>query len=206
MRDLGLRYYGGKPLKRFVRYNQELMDVDEAFSLVSYRSLFRALSLGFELFEPLRARIANGTRQEPPDMSVGDALRVVFSEQPHLVDDFCSAIIHGMSGGNINKTSLRSLIPVMVEWYAQPYPLHKFGTCAMRPQDLALLNSLAADPFIREKAAESSQYSYIALPDGLSGLTDSLESMLRLQSNVKIRTSTPVDCIDRGSRTDKILV
>lgn len=131
----------------------------------------------------------------------------------HIGDNIASAVLHGIYAGDINKLSVKSLLPSL--WYDEM----RFGTLIggqiykasksmqIMPIQDAILNSALdrrlADTKIKKMMEDASVYTF---RNGMSTLTQALTSHLSANKNVQIKTGHKINSIKYIAETDRVKV
>lgn len=147
----------------------------------------------------MRAAAAGGNRDRPhaiadiKDVSMGEHFEKVLG-RPDVINNLLSGLIHGIWGGDVWKLSMREgtfqQTLIQESHGATPFIAvkdHDF----LSGRDIAARNEsalLLAERFNRN-------IGYIGFRNGFSTLTDALADVLKNNSNVTIKTHTPVTSI-----------
>ncbi|KAL2199186.1 hypothetical protein P885DRAFT_58590 [Corynascus similis CBS 632.67] len=146
--------------------------------------------------EPLQKELFQGRR----DMSVGQ----YFSHRlggRGMVDKIMSAMIHGVTGGDVWKLSMGSgfLADQLVPNEDQP-----ITNVLVRSTDYEMMIQLAKDKAVFDLASQHLDTSALWFRDGFSTLPNALAAALRNNPNVTIETGKPVTLVDYKSDEDKV--
>ncbi|KAK3310149.1 uncharacterized protein B0T15DRAFT_506848 [Chaetomium strumarium] len=138
------------------------------------------------------------------DMSLGDYYAHLFGG-PGLVDKALSAMVHGITGGDVWKQSIAS-----GPWADMVVPNDQPMTNArVRRVDYELMRQIIQDKAVFDLASQHLGSGALWFRNGFSTLTNALADALRKNPNVTIKTSDPVesvrylDDIDRMSITTR---
>lgn len=126
------------------------------------------------------------------DMSITEFVDHVAGGNPSIPGNLASAMIHGIYGGDIDRLSARwALYPAVESLCTMPKcPEDHFPTTQA---DLWTLASFVGDPAVRKMAGDVADKRGTLLhfgSDGLEALPKALESALRGQENLTIKTSS----------------
>ncbi|KAF7545024.1 hypothetical protein G7046_g9656 [Stylonectria norvegica] len=186
--DLGLKLEAAPDKARYIYYPDHLVALPPAVGLVQMikEPLFtEAMWGGLGLL--LRAFRNNQLPTE--DQSVADWIQEI-SWSRAAADNFASAMVHGIYGGDIDKLSARSVLDrIYWGWYLpsagpearpMPYP------------DRDLLRTLGQDKEIQKLALKPKGSLIHFGPAGMQSLTDALTAALEAQPNIDIKLNTSV--------------
>jgi protoporphyrinogen/coproporphyrinogen III oxidase len=134
------------------------------------------------------------------DMSVGDYYAYRFG-RPGLVDKVMSAMVHGITGGDVWKQSMGSgffadqLVPV------EDQPI---TNVMVRTADLKMMMQVVSDQSVYDLASEHLKSSALWFRDGFSTLPNALAEALERNPNVTIKTRDPAVALSYNSELDKV--
>ncbi|KAL2165239.1 hypothetical protein VTH06DRAFT_535 [Thermothelomyces fergusii] len=148
--------------------------------------------------DPLKDDLFHGRR----DVSVGEyyARRL---GGPAMVDKVLSAMIHGITGGDVWEMSMGSgfladqLVPIEDE---------PITNVRVRSADYETMLQLARDRAVFDLAARHLDSSAVWFRNGFATLTDALAAALRENPNVTVLTGTPVTRLEYVEDADKVAV
>ncbi|KAL2126886.1 hypothetical protein VTI74DRAFT_11662 [Chaetomium olivicolor] len=158
------------------------------------------------MFGALRSRhneyaadMFKGTR----DMSIGDYYAYRFGS-PELVDKVVSAMIHGITGGDVWKTSMVSgpfsdmLIP--------PDDDQPITDVRVRRADYEFMEDLLVNDDVFALAAKHLDSTALWFRNGFRTLTDAIVKDLKESKNVTIKTGDPVMSVRYNGPSDRVIV
>lgn len=134
------------------------------------------------------------------DMSVGDYYAFRFG-RPGLVDKVMSAMVHGITGGDVWRQSMASgffadqLVPV------EDQPITHVP---VRTVDLKMAVQLIQDKATFDLASQHLNSSALWFRDGFSTLPNALAEALEENPNVTIKTRDPAMDLRYNSEVDKV--
>lgn len=136
------------------------------------------------------------------DMSVGDYYAYRFG-RPGLVDKVMSAMVHGITGGDVWKQSMASgffadqLVPVEDE---------PITNVPVRTADLKMMMQLVLNKATFDLASQHLKSSALWFRDGFSTLPNALVDALEKNPNITIKTRDPAIALSYNSEADKVNV
>ncbi|KAK4105808.1 FAD/NAD(P)-binding domain-containing protein [Parathielavia hyrcaniae] len=136
------------------------------------------------------------------DMSVGDYWSHRFGN-PGLVDKVFSAMLHGVTGGDVWTTSMGSGIMADQLVSRDGLPITKVP---IRMADYELVRQLAADKAVFDLASKHLQSSALWFRDGFGTLAHALADALRTNPNVTLKLNEPVTKISYANGLDQVSV
>ncbi|POR31614.1 Protoporphyrinogen oxidase [Tolypocladium paradoxum] len=198
--DLGLKIATPPDKPRYIFYPDHLVALPPAASIAEFvrEPLFLEsfwAGLGF-LIRRMR------TRAVPlQDMSIAEWLHDV-SMSRSVADNFASAMIHGIYGGDIDKLSARSVFDRLYWGYYLP----NMGPHVrqMTAREEVLMSALSQDPEIRRLALKPKGSLLHFGAAGMESLTAALADALEAQPNVDIKKGSPVGSISYDKEAQKI--
>jgi oxygen-dependent protoporphyrinogen oxidase len=129
-------------------------------------------------------------RMPTHDVSVGDFLTQLFG-RAHMVDNFASAMIHGIYGGDIYKLSAQMLFPgQMYRFYHSS--IFAGDSVQIAAEDFELAREMVSLRSVAEGSRGVPKKGLFAPRGGMSSLVAALEKELGKRTNVSIKTGTPV--------------
>lgn len=185
--DLGLQYVSVPSKPRYIYYPDHLVPLPPAASIFqSFKeqlfteTIWAAFGLLWRTFR---------TRRLPAeDQSVTDWIQEV-SGSKALADNFASAMVHGIYGGDIDKLSARSVLDKLYWGWYIPNP--GAGARPMPMPERDLLETLGQDKQIQKMACERKSALIHFGAAGMESLPKALAAALQDQSNVEIKLKTP---------------
>ncbi|KAK4042539.1 hypothetical protein C8A01DRAFT_44424 [Parachaetomium inaequale] len=164
-----------------------------------FRDFFRAiLSLSRTSKNHYRKEMLEGHS----DMSIGDYYAYRFGG-PGLVDKAMSALVHGVSGGDVWKQSMASgfLADQLVPTGEEP-----ITDVRVRCNDYEMMTVLAKDKAILDLATQHLDSNALWFRDGFTTLTNALANALEKNPNVTIKTGDPVSLVAYSKDFDKVAI
>jgi oxygen-dependent protoporphyrinogen oxidase len=135
------------------------------------------------------------------DMSLGDYYAHLFGG-PGLVDKALSAMVHGISGGDVWKQSITS-----GPWADMVVPNDQPITNArVRRADYELMRQIIKDKAVFDLASQHLGSGALWFRNGFSTLTNALADALRKNPNVTIKTGDPVESVRYLEGIDRVSV
>ncbi|PNY27109.1 Protoporphyrinogen oxidase [Tolypocladium capitatum] len=198
--DLGLKIATPPDRPRYIFYPDHLVALPPAASIGDFvrEPLFLEsfwAGLGF-LVRRMR------TRAVPlRDLSVAEWLHDV-SMSRSVADNFASAMIHGIYGGDIDKLSARSVFDRL--YWGYYLPNMGPGVRQMTAREEVLMSALSQDPEIRRLALKPKGSLLHFGPAGMESLTTALADALEAQPNVEIKKGSPVGSISYDGDAQRI--
>ncbi|KAG6040374.1 hypothetical protein E4U41_000695 [Claviceps citrina] len=200
--DLGLKVFTPPDQPRYIYYPDHLVTLPPTASIaqcISEPLFLQSIFSGLGFF--LRR-----LRKRPvpvKDMSISEWLYEV-SGSRSVADNFASAMIHGIYGGDIDKLSARSVFDRFFWAYYLPKVMSKWKTMPMREQKL--MSELSQDPDIRGMALKASGSLLHFGKEGMDSLPNALEDVLSKTTNVEIKKGRPVRDISYDEKMDKVMI
>lgn len=138
----------------------------------------------------------------PKDMSVGEFLRMAAGES-RTVDQFASAVLHGIWGGDIDRLSMQSVMPKPWHnyWLKEPLP----HLAHLPAHELALVTQLLTEE-VRDMVKLSHQGALIAFPEGMGSIPKAMAKSLRDKPNVEIKLGQSISKVEFDSAARKVMV
>ncbi|KAM0332137.1 hypothetical protein ACHAQA_002410 [Verticillium albo-atrum] len=142
----------------------------------------------------------HGDRRPPKDMSVGDFLRMAAGES-RTIDQFASAVLHGIWGGDIDRLSMQSVMPKpwYNYWYKEPLP----DLCHLPEHEVALVTQLLSEE-VRDMVKLSHQGALIAFPEGMSSVPKAIAKSLEGKPNVEIKLGQSISSVQYDAAARKV--
>lgn len=200
--DLGLKVFTPRDQPRYIYYPDHLVTLPPAASIAEFvreplflQSLFAGP--GFFL-RRLRSRAV-----PLKDMSISEWLYEV-SGSRSVAENFASAMIHGIYGGDIDKLSARSVFDRVYWAYYLPNLGANVKQMTMREQ--VLMSELSQDAEIRRMALKAKGSLLHFGAQGMESLPKALEDVLSKTANVEIKKGRPVRDISYDKETDKVSI
>lgn len=136
------------------------------------------------------------------DMSVGDYYSHLFGDRG-LVDRFLSALVHGVTGGDVWKMSMSSgfLSDYLVPTEGQP-----ISHAVVRSVDWDMVPQLLKNKAVFDLASRHLGAGALWFRDGFTTLPEALAAALGKNPNVTIKTGTPVHLVDYNKSKDQVAV
>lgn len=141
-------------------------------------------------------------KHPPPDMSVGDFLRMVCGESA-VVDKLASAVMHGVWGGDIDRLSMPAVMPRL--WWTFWYKESRHEVF-MPEHERQLLESMKGKSDVQSMVSESARGQLVTFPEGLGSIPKAIVEGLEKRPNVKIIKGTPVTKLQDDVTDKKVLV
>ncbi|EGY23047.1 uncharacterized protein VDAG_04485 [Verticillium dahliae VdLs.17] len=137
----------------------------------------------------------------PKDMSVGEFLRMAAGES-RTVDQFASAVLHGIWGGDIDRLSMQSVMPKPWHnyWLKEPLP----HLAHLPAHELALVTQLLTEE-VRDMVKLSHQGALIAFPEGMGSIPKAMAKSLRDKPNVEIKLGQSISKVEFDSAARKVM-
>ncbi|KAK4129532.1 hypothetical protein N657DRAFT_563990 [Parathielavia appendiculata] len=163
---------------------KSLANLASALTEPVFRDFIPAIISIFRTKDPYRMDMFKGRT----DMSVGDYFASRFGG-PGLVDKVLSAVIHGVTGGDVWKMSMGSggladqLVP------RDGLPITK---TPVRMADYEMMVQLAADKAVFNLASKHLESGALWFRDGFSTLGNALAKALKANPNVTVKSNEPV--------------
>lgn len=198
--DLGLKIATPPDKPRYIFYPDHLVALPPAASIGEFvrEPLFLEsfwAGLGF-LIRRMR------TRAVPlRDMSIAEWLHDV-SMSRSVADNFASAMIHGIYGGDIDRLSARSVFDRL--YWAYYLPNMRPGVRQMTAREEVLMSALSRDPEIRRLALKPKGSLLHFGAAGMESLTAALADALEAQPNVEVKKGSPVGSISYDKEAQKV--
>jgi oxygen-dependent protoporphyrinogen oxidase len=164
-----------------------------------FRDLFRSiLSLSRTKGNHYQKEMQEGRS----DMSIGDYFAYRLGG-PGLVDKAMSAMVHGVSGGDIWKQSMASgfLADQLVPTGEEP-----ITDVRVRANDYEMMTVLAKDKAILDLATQHLDSNALWFRDGFTTLTDALANALKKNPNVTFKMGEPASLVAYSKDFDKVAV
>ncbi|KAM0278375.1 hypothetical protein ACHAQH_005196 [Verticillium albo-atrum] len=141
-----------------------------------------------------------GDRRPPKDMSVGEFLRMAAGES-RTVDQFASAVLHGIWGGDIDRLSMQSVMPKpwYNYWYKEPLP----DLCHLPEHEVALATQLLSEE-VRDMVKLSHQGALIAFPEGMGSVPKAIAKSLEDKPNVEIKLGRSITSVQFDSAARQV--
>ncbi|KAL2022689.1 hypothetical protein VTK56DRAFT_4770 [Thermocarpiscus australiensis] len=140
--------------------------------------------------------------QGDTDMSIGDYFAYL-TGGTGVVDKRLSAMIHGITGGDVWKLSMAN--GPLAHTLTPPDP-KPFTHAWVRRADYELMRQMIKDKATFDLAEQYLGASAIWFRNGFSTLTDALAEALRKNPNVTIKTGEPVEAVRYDGRSDRVLI
>jgi oxygen-dependent protoporphyrinogen oxidase len=175
-------------------------------------SLF--LRLAFQYLRYKLPAFAGGYRPPPgDDITLSDFMRQMTGSD-NFMDRLASAMVHGISGGNPDTTSLREF---HFGLYRNIYHRAKAQLSNRRPDstkvpifpaDKELLERMSLmlgdiTEMVESGAGQTQHYCFV---DGMQSLPDWMSNVLATQSNIDLKTNTPVTKVRYDTDARQVLV
>ncbi|KYK56003.1 protoporphyrinogen oxidase [Drechmeria coniospora] len=200
--DLGLKLHTPPDRPRYIFYPDHLVALPPAASIAQFirEPLFLEsfwAGLGF-IIRRMRSRAV-----PLEDMSIADWLRDI-SMSRTVADNFASAMVHGIYGGDIDKLSARSVFDRL--YWGYYLPDMGPGIRQMTAREEVLMSTLSKDPNVQKLALRPKGSLLHFGGAGMESLPTALTHALESQPNVEIVRGSPVAAIDydRPARQVKI--
>jgi oxygen-dependent protoporphyrinogen oxidase len=148
--------------------------------------------------DPQSLDILEGRR----DMSIGDYYAHRFG-RPGMVDKVMSAMIHGITGGDVWKQSMASGFLADTLAPTGNIPITKTRA---RLADMAMMRVLFRDKSTFDLAAKHVESNAIWFRNGFNTLTNALARSLQANPNVTINQNDPATWLHYSESTDNVLV
>lgn len=120
-----------------------------------------------------------------------------------LVDKVLSAVVHGITGGDVWKLSMGSGPFANALGVPASSP---FGCAWVRQADYELMRTLTEDKATFDLANHYKNADALWFRDGFNTLTNALAASLRNNPNVTIQTGEPVESIRYLDSSDRVAV
>lgn len=203
--DLGLRIESPPEQPRYICYNNEVVRLPPHASLLDCLSQPLFVSAIPAVMAMVYKRIFTRVSQEELgyDFSVADFTRRIGWGNA-LADNFASAMIHGIYGGDIEKLSAQSVLGDAVRnWYLPKLPR---GNAYMRFAEEKLLRELGDVDEIRRMAWKANGALLHFGEKGMESLPKALADALAMEDNVEIKLNAPVAQIQYEPRNETVMV
>ena len=135
------------------------------------------------------------------DMSISEWLHDI-SMSRSVADNFASAMIHGIYGGDIDKLSARSVFDRLYWGYYLPNMGPNVRQMTAREE--VLMSTLSKDPEIRKLALKPKGSLLHFGAAGMESLTAALAHALEAQPNVDIKKGSPVASVSYDKEAQKV--
>ncbi|KAG5933842.1 hypothetical protein E4U53_000848 [Claviceps sorghi] len=200
--DLGLKVFTPPDQPRYIYYPDHIVTLPPTARLAEFvreplflKSFFAGL--GFFL-RRLRSRAV-----PVKDMSISEWLYEV-SGSRSVAENFASAMIHGIYGGDIDKLSARSVF----DRFYWAYYLPNLGANVkhMTAREQVLMTELSKDPEIRRMALKAQGSLLHFGKEGMDSLPKALEDVLSKTANVEIKKGRPVRNISYDEEMGKVKI
>ncbi|KAG5929426.1 hypothetical protein E4U42_005893 [Claviceps africana] len=200
--NLGLEVFTPPDQPRYIYYPDHIVTLPPAASLAQFvreplflQSFFAGL--GFFL-RRLRSRAV-----PLKDTSISEWLYEV-SGSRSVAENFASAMIHGIYGGDIDKLSARSVF----DRFYWAYYLPNLGPHVkhMTTREQVLMTELSKDPEIRRMALKAQGTLLHFGKAGMESLPKALEHVLSKTANVEIKKGRPVRDISYDQEMNKMKI
>jgi oxygen-dependent protoporphyrinogen oxidase len=136
------------------------------------------------------------------DMSVGDYYSHVLGDRG-LVDRLLSALVHGVTGGDVWKMSMGS---GFLSDYLIPTQQQPITDVLVRSVDFEMMTQLVRNKAAFDLASQHLDAGALWFREGLAALPEALVAALGKNPNVTIKTGTPVRLIDYNGNLDQVAV
>lgn len=136
------------------------------------------------------------------DMSVGDYYSHLFGDRG-LVDRLLSALVHGVTGGDVWKMSMGS---GFLSDYLVPTQQQPITNVLVRSVDLEMMAQLVRNKAAFDLASEHLDAGALWFREGFATLPEALAAALGKNPNVTIKAGTPVGLIDYNENSDQVAV
>jgi oxygen-dependent protoporphyrinogen oxidase len=136
------------------------------------------------------------------DMSMGDYVAYMCGGSG-FVDKVLSALVHGVSGGDVWNTSMGSGIMADLLVPLDDLPISQ---TRVRMADYELMTQLVGNKAVFDLASEHLDSSALWFRDGFRTLTDALAGALRANPNVTIKLDEPVTKVSYVDSLDRVSV
>lgn len=203
--DLGLRIASPHDQPRYIYHNGEIVCMPPHASLVECLSKPLFVSAVPAVAAMVFKRLLMTAKQEELgfDFSIAEFMRRV-SFGNALSDNFASAMIHGIYGGDIERLSAQSVLgDVVRNWYLPKLPK---GNIYMRVQEEKLLRDLGESEEVRRMAWKANGALLHFGEKGMEALPRAIADTLALEENVEIKLNSPVKAVDYESRNGTVMV
>ncbi|KAG6005790.1 hypothetical protein E4U21_007623 [Claviceps maximensis] len=200
--DLGLKVFTPPDQPRYIYYPDHIVALPPTASISKFvrEPLFlQSFFAGFGFFlRRLRSRVV-----PLKDMSISEWLYDV-SGSRSVADNFASAMIHGIYGGDIDKLSARSVF----DRFYWAYYLPNLGANMrhMTAREQVLMEELSKDPEIRRLALKAQGSLLHFGKAGMDSLPKALEDVLSKTANVEIKKGRPVREISYDEEMGKVKI
>ncbi|KAG6017425.1 hypothetical protein E4U54_007261 [Claviceps lovelessii] len=200
--DLGLKVFTPSDQPRYIYYPDHIVALPPTASIAEFvreplflQSFFAGI--GFFL-RRLRSRAV-----PLKDMSIAEWLYEV-SGSRSVAENFASAMIHGIYGGDIDKLSARSVF----DRFYWAYYLPNLGANVkhMTTREQVLMTELSQDPEIRRMALKAQGSLLHFGKEGMDSLPKALEDVLSKTANVEIKKGRPVKDISYDEEMGKMKI
>lgn len=141
-------------------------------------------------------------RNHEEDISAGEYWARLFGGRG-MVDKVLSAVVHGITGGDVWKLSMGSG-PFAPALGVPTTPA--VGHAVLRQEDYELMATLTKDKATFDLANQYKDADAIWFRDGFSTLTNALAASLRNNPNVTIKTGEPVESVRYLQDLDRVAV
>ena len=200
--DLGLKVFTPPDQPRYIYYPDHLVTLPPTASLAEFcreplflQSFFAGL--GF-LLRRMRSRAV-----PLKDMSISEWIYEISGSRT-IAENFASAMVHGIYGGDIDKLSARSVFDRF--YWAYYLPNMGPGLRQMTVREEALMSALSKDPEIRRMALKAKGSLLHFGQAGMDSLPKALADALESAPNVEIKKGNPVGDISYDPATEKVNV
>ena len=210
-----------EPLAAYVYYPDRLVALPRA-SKGMLRSMFGSLSgiintitmftqPVFRGLIPMIINYARTTGKNPykkdlfegrKDMSVGDYYTHSFGDRG-LVDRLLSALVHGVTGGDVWKMSMGS---GFLSDYLVPTQQQPITNVLVRSVDFEMMSQLVKNRAVFDLASQNLDAGALWFREGFATLPKALAAALEKNPNVTIKTGTPIRLIDYDGNLDQVAV
>jgi oxygen-dependent protoporphyrinogen oxidase len=156
----------------------------------------------FNAFRTKNCKYRNDLFMGRKDMSVGAYYAYRFGRKG-LVDKVMSAMVHGITGGDVWKQSMGSgfFADQLIPREDQP-----ITNVMVRTADLKMMMHLVSDEAIYDLASQHLKSSALWFRDGFNTLPNALADALESNPNVTIKTRDPAVALTYNSEVDKVNV
>ncbi|KAH6690425.1 hypothetical protein F5X68DRAFT_202923 [Plectosphaerella plurivora] len=169
------------------------------------RSIWKPALKAF--FRLKRARLGGfGKRASSPppeaDMSVGAFVRMMTGDS-RLADQLVSAVMHGVWGGDIDRLSMVQVMPKL--WWNFWYKDAR-DAVHMPAHEVRLIEEAMADEGVQDLVRQSAQGQLLMFAGGMEDLPRAIVQGLKANTDVEIRTASPVEQIAYDEAAAKVNV
>lgn len=203
--DLGLKIASPEDQPRYIYYGGEIVGMPPHASLVDCLSKPLFYSAVPAVAAMVYKRLLTTAKQEELgfDFSISDFMRRI-SFGNALSNNFASAMIHGIYGGDIDRLSAQSVLgDVVRNWYLPKLPK---GNIYMRIQEEKLLRELGESDEVRRMAWKAKGALLHFADKGMEALPKAIMDTLAMEENVEIKLNSPVKAVDYEARNGTVMV